>query len=61
VLDLSQPNVGLRATPAAVLRAARASGYVTVFSAARVRVLRAPTYAGPSTDCAPLGPGRRSA
>jgi len=61
VVDLSQGNIGIRATPAAVLRAARAGGYVTVFSEGHVRVLRAPNYAGPSRECAPLGKGRRSA
>jgi uncharacterized membrane protein len=58
VLDLSRPNVGFRATPAAVLAAARAARYVTVFREGSVLVLRAPDYAGPSDDCAPLGPGR---
>ncbi|MDQ2748393.1 MAG: DUF2079 domain-containing protein [Actinomycetota bacterium] len=59
VLDLSKPNVGLRASPAAVLAAARAGKYVTVHAEGSVLVLRAPDYTGPSDDCAPLGPGRR--
>lgn len=59
VLDLSRPNVGVRAAPAAVLAAARASGYLTVYSDGPVLVLRSPTYAGPSSECAPLGKGRR--
>jgi hypothetical protein len=58
VLDLSRPNVGIRATPAAVLAAARASSYVTVFTDATVVVLRSPDYSGPSSECAPLGRGR---
>jgi uncharacterized membrane protein len=58
VLDLSRPNVGVRATPAAVLAAARAAGYVTVFTDGTVLVLRSPDYAGPSSECAPLGRGR---
>jgi uncharacterized membrane protein len=58
VLDLSRPNVGYRAVPAAVLAAARRSGFVTVFSDGPVIVLRAPHYAGPSAECAPLSGGR---
>lgn len=58
VLDLSRPNVGFRAAPAAVLAAARAAGYVTLFSHGRVLVLRSPAYASPSTECTPLGSGR---
>jgi uncharacterized membrane protein len=58
VLDLSRPNVGVRATPAAVLAAARAAKYVTVFTDGTVLVLRSPDYAGPSSECAPLGRGR---
>ncbi len=57
-LDLSRPNVGVRATPAAVLAAARAARYVTVFTDGTVLVLRSPDYAGPSSECAPLGRGR---
>lgn len=60
VLDLSQPNVGVRASPATVLAAARAGRYVTVFTDGPVLVLRSPDYAGPSKECAPLGPGRDS-
>ena len=60
VLDLTRPNVGTRATPAAVLASARAGGYVAVFTDGPVLVLRAPAYSGPRTECAPLGrgPGR---
>jgi uncharacterized membrane protein len=58
VLDLSRPNVGIRATPAAVLAAARAAGYVTVFSEGTVLVLRSPGYSGPSDVCGPLGRGK---
>jgi uncharacterized membrane protein len=57
VLDLTRPNVGTRATPAAVLAAARASGYLTVMRDGPVLVLRSPDYSGPSAKCAPLGRG----
>jgi hypothetical protein len=42
-----------------VLAAARASSYVTVFTDATVVVLRSPDYSGPSSECAPLGRGRK--
>lgn len=58
VLDLSRPNVGFRATPAAVLAAADTAGYARVFRDGPVLVLRSPDYAGPSSECAPLGKGR---
>jgi uncharacterized membrane protein len=58
VLDLSRPNVGVRAAPAAVLAAARARRYVTIFRDGTVLVLRSPDYAGPSSECGPLGRGR---
>lgn len=58
VLDLSAHNVGRRAAPTAVLSAARGAGYLTVLSDQFMLVLRSPDYAGPSSECAPLGKGR---
>jgi len=60
VLDLSQPNVSVRASPTEVLAAARAASYVTVFEQGSVLVLRSPDYAGASGACAPLGRGRET-
>ena len=57
VIDPSVPNVASRPAPPVVLAAARASGWVTIFSEGPTVVLRSPTYAGPSAKCAPLGRG----
>jgi hypothetical protein len=59
VLDLSEDNVGnFGPAPAAVEARARAAGYISVFRQGSMLVLRSPHYAGPSSQCRPLGPGR---
>jgi uncharacterized membrane protein len=57
ILDPLEPNVAARPAPPLILAAARARGWVTIFSEGPTVVLRSPTYAGPSAKCAPLGSG----
>ena len=61
-LDLTQPDVGnFGPSPASVLDAARAAGYVQVFAHNQVVLLQSPRYAGPSSECGPLGTGHPGA
>jgi uncharacterized membrane protein len=54
VLDLSQQAVGFQlAAPQRVLADARAAGYQLLFQQGELRVLRSPSYVGPTAGCRP--------
>jgi uncharacterized membrane protein len=58
VLDLSQKDVGnFGPKPTAVLQTDEIAGYTAVYSVGHFVVLRSPNYAGPSSECHPLGAG----
>ncbi|MFN2517933.1 MAG: DUF2079 domain-containing protein [Jatrophihabitantaceae bacterium] len=60
-LDMFAPDTGGNPPapkPAAVLERATARGYHVAYRRGTFVVLQSPTYAGPSSACRPLGPGK---
>jgi Predicted membrane protein (DUF2079) len=61
-VDLSQPDVGnYGPLPADVLADAEAAGYWIMYANGPLRLLQSPRYAGPSSECGPLGTGHTGA
>lgn len=59
-LDMTAPDIGGNPPapkPAAVLAQARKHGYTQIFQQANYVLLQSPHYAGPSSQCHPLGAG----